>query len=108
MSRDPVTIAVLGAGALLGQGIIKSLRQSTLPHRLVALDAFPYAVGLYWADATYVLPDVLLPEISEETYLEQLIEFLRQERADLVFVATDFDVPAFAMWIMRRSPLASR
>ena len=90
--RMRVTVGVLGAGSLFGQGIIKALRASTLEVRIVGLDAFPYAVGLYWADAAHVVPDVLSPEVTEAAYLDRLIEILKEERVELLFVATDFDV----------------
>ncbi len=96
MAERAVTVAVLGAGSLFGQGLIKALKMSSLEHRLIALDAFPHAVGLYWAQAAYVLPDVLSPRVTEQEYLGRLAQILTDERADVLLVATDFDVPRLA------------
>lgn len=91
-----VTVAVSGAGSLIGQGIIKALKISALDYRLVALDFFPHAVGLYWAEAAHLLPDVLSPSVSEGEYLGRLTELLRRERVDVLLIATDFEVPLLA------------
>jgi carbamoyl-phosphate synthase large subunit len=91
-----VTVGVLGAGSLIGQGIIKALKMSSLDYRLVGLDYFQHAVGLYWSDAAHILPDVLSPKVSEAEYLESLIQILKQESVEVLLVATDFDVPRLA------------
>ncbi len=91
-----VTIAVSGAGSLMGQGIIKALKMSTLDYRLVALDYFPHAVGLYWADVAHLLPDVLSSGVEESEWLEQLNDALRRNHVDVLLVATDFEVPLLA------------
>lgn len=91
-----VTVGVLGAGSLVGQGIVKALRMSTLQVRLVALDFFPHAVGLYWADAAHLLPDVLARGVSETEYISRLIEILKRERVEVLLVGLDFEVPRLA------------
>ena len=91
-----VTVAILGAGSLIGQGLIKALKLSNLPTRLVALDFFPHAVGLYWADAAHMLPDVLSPSVGEEDYVQRLIEILRSEGVQVLLIAVDFEVMRLA------------
>lgn len=91
-----LTVAISGAGSLIGQGIIKTLKLSALDCRLVALDFFPQAVGLYWAEAAHLLPDVLSPHVHESEYLGRLTDILRQEHVDVLLVATDFEVPLLA------------
>jgi carbamoyl-phosphate synthase large subunit len=76
--------------------VIKALKMSSLDFRLVGLDYFRNAVGLYWSDAAHMLPDVLTPEVSEAEYLERLIQILKQESVEVLLVATDFDVPRLA------------
>ncbi len=101
-----VTVGILGAGSLIGQGLIKALRMSDLSVRIVAMDAFRHAVGLYWADAGHILPDVLAPGASEMDYVARIISVLRSSRVDVLLVATDFDVPRLArhrQWIERDS-----
>ena len=49
-------VLVTGAGALLGQGIIRSIRASELDAYIIAVDPSPLAAGLYWADAADLVP----------------------------------------------------
>ena len=80
-------ILVTGAGAVLGQGIIKSLRQSTLECQLVAADPNPLSAGLYWADAAYRLPFA-----DDPAFGDRIHQLLDRERPDLVLVGTDVEL----------------
>jgi len=93
-----VTVGILGAGSLFGQGLIKALRQGTVPHRVVGFDVFPHAVGLYWSDASYLLPSQSAPDFSESDYLEQLLDGLREEHVNILLVATEFDLALMARY----------
>lgn len=84
-------IFVTGAGAVLGQGIIKSVRQSTLECTLVAADPNPLSSGLYWADAAYRLPFA-----HEPAFGPRIEELLDRERPDMVLVGTDVELSWFA------------
>lgn len=84
-------ILVTGAGAVLGQGIIKSVRQSTLDCTLVAADPNPLSSGLYWADGAY-----RLPMAHDPAFGERIDELLDRERPDVVLVGTDVELPFFA------------
>lgn len=84
-------ILVTGAGAVLGQGIIKSLRQSTLGCTIVAADPNPLSAGLYWADTAYRLPMADDPAFGAR--IEALLE---RERPDAVLVGTDVELSYFA------------
>ena len=44
------TILVTGVGAIIGYGIIRSLRASRFPVRIVGMDIYPDAVGQRWSD----------------------------------------------------------
>ncbi|MBI4125571.1 MAG: ATP-grasp domain-containing protein [Deltaproteobacteria bacterium] len=92
----PITIAVTGAGSLFGQGIIRSLKMSPLNIRIIALDFFSNAVGLYWGDKPYLLPDMFGKPENEKKYLDQLMAALKKERAELLFVGTDFEIKFIA------------
>ncbi len=67
-----IKLMVTGAGAVLGQGIIKSLRASSLPCEIVALDPNPLSVGLYWADRGALVPMANEPHYAE--VIEMLLE----------------------------------
>lgn len=55
---DQLTALVTGVGGPLGVSIFKGLRCSALHPRIVGTDADPLSVGLFRADAGYVLPRV--------------------------------------------------
>ncbi|PJG48151.1 carbamoyl phosphate synthase [Sphingobium sp. LB126] len=84
-------ILVTGAGAVLGQGIIKSLRQSTLDCSVIAADPNPLSAGLFWADTAYRLPFANDPAFGDHIH-----ELLDRERPDAVLVGTDVELSYFA------------
>ncbi|WP_313804068.1 ATP-grasp domain-containing protein [Sphingobium sp.] len=84
-------ILVTGAGAVLGQGIIKSLRQSTLDCRVIAADPNPLSPGLYWADGAY-----RLPLANDPAFGDRIHQLLDRERPDAVLVGTDVELSYFA------------
>lgn len=84
-------VLVTGAGALLGQGILKALRASTLNPTIVAVDPSPTSAGLYWADAAH-----LVPMASDESYLDRIRSILGAERPEIVLIGTDVELPVFA------------
>ena len=67
-----VNILVTGSGSLLGQGIIKSLKSSNLDFELYSTDYFSSAIGLYWANKSFLMPDILKDSVSENSWLEAL------------------------------------
>jgi carbamoyl-phosphate synthase large subunit len=86
-----VKVLVTGAGALLGQGVIRALKRSTLEPHIVALDPSPLSAGLYWADSAHIIEMATSPH-----YLESLHDILRKEQPDIVLVGTDVELPILA------------
>ncbi|MCB9688708.1 MAG: ATP-grasp domain-containing protein [Alphaproteobacteria bacterium] len=84
-------VLVTGAGALLGQGILRSLLDSPLRPTLIAVDPSPLAAGLYWTDHRY-----LIPMATDPTYLERVEALIAKERPDAVMVGTDVELFLFA------------
>lgn len=82
---------VTGGGAVLGQGIIKSLRQSTLDCRIVVADPNPLSAGLYWSDKA-----CRVPMADAVDYGDRMLEIMDRERPDIVFVGTDVELSYFA------------
>ena len=79
-----IRVLVTGVGSLLGQGILKSIQNSKLKCNLVGTDYFPSAVGLYWVESGYILPDILKPDIQEEEWIDCLVDIIKKEKIDLV------------------------
>jgi carbamoyl-phosphate synthase large subunit len=86
-----VKVLVTGAGALLGQGIIRSLIESSLSPVIVAADPSPLSAGLYWTRHRH-----LVPMASDPAYVEAFENILERERPDAVIPGTDFELPHFA------------
>ncbi len=84
-------VLVTGAGALLGQGLIRAVRGSSLRAQIVAVDPNPFSAGLYWADSAH-----LVPMASEPGYLEAIRALLCVEKPDAVLVGTDVELAFFA------------
>lgn len=85
------SVLVTGAGAVLGQGIIKSLRAATIPCKIIAVDPSPLSPGLYWADQAALVPMADTPDYP--TAIEELLDTLRP---DIVLVGTDVELGIFA------------
>lgn len=84
-------VMVTGAGALLGQGIIRSLLASKLSPEIVALDPSPLAAGLYW-----VPHRALIPMAKDPAYLPRIEALLAEHRPDVLMVGTDVELMLFA------------
>jgi carbamoyl-phosphate synthase large subunit len=82
---------VTGAGALLGQGIIKSLERSSVDVRIAAADPNPLSAGLFWADDAYVIRMA-----SDADYLDRLGEVVAEAKPDIIIPGTDVELPILA------------
>lgn len=86
-----IDVLVTGAGALLGQGIIKALRSAPSVGRIVAADLSPTAVGLWVADRAYLLPRYDAPD-----YVGALAKIAAKERVHAILCGTDLEVGTLA------------
>ena len=86
-----VKVFVTGAGALAGQGIIRSLMELSLSPVIVAADPSPLAAGLYWTRHRH-----LVPMASDPAYVQVFENILDRERPDAVIPGTDFELVLFA------------
>lgn len=81
------TVFVTGAGALVGQGILRALRMSSLPTRIVTGDPDHRAAGHWLGDAAYTIPMA-----DEPTYLERVEAVLERESVSVLLVGTDVEL----------------
>lgn len=86
------TILVTGAGALLGQGILRSLRLADRPLRIITADPDPRASGHWLGDMAAVIPFA-----SDPGYLARVEDVLAREQVDVVLVGTDMELAVFAV-----------
>jgi carbamoyl-phosphate synthase large subunit len=86
-----VKVLVTGAGALVGQGIIRSLIESSLSPVIVAADPSPLSAGLYWTSHRQ-----LVPMARDPTYVQAFENILDRERPDAIIPGTDVELLLFA------------
>lgn len=83
-----VRVLVTGVGAIIGQGVVKSLR--LLPGvRIIGLDRDPQAFGRHACDAFQVKPAIAETDPAYDRFLLQLLE---REAIDLVLPGIEQDV----------------
>jgi carbamoyl-phosphate synthase large subunit len=89
-----LNVTVTGAGSLFGQGIIKCLRMGDPDFQLniSGLDYFDTAIGLAWCDQSGLLPDLLMPEISEDDWFDALCTAVIANESKFLFVGADFEL----------------
>jgi carbamoyl-phosphate synthase large subunit len=90
MSRDDAgtTVLVTGVGAVIGQGIIRSLRLAPEPIRIVGLDRNPQAFGARWCDHFVCKPG----SEKGKQYRNFLLELFESQAIDLVIPGIEQDV----------------
>jgi carbamoyl-phosphate synthase large subunit len=84
-------VLVTGAGALLGQGIVRMLVESDLNVHCVAVDPSGLAPALYWANEAH-----LIPMVHDPRYFEVMLGLLRRVRPDAVLIGTDVELALFS------------
>jgi carbamoyl-phosphate synthase large subunit len=85
------TILVTGVGALIGYGIIKSLRRAELPIRIIGMDIYPDAYGRALADEFVQA----VPAASED-YLPFIKKLVTEKKIDLIIPGIEADL--YALW----------
>lgn len=84
-------ILVTGAGALLGQGILRSLDYSENQYYVVSADPDVRATGHSLADKSYRIPFA-----KEDSFLQRIEEIVAKESIRIILIGTDVELPAFA------------
>lgn len=84
-------ILVTGAGALLGQGILRCLNFSRTDYHIVSVDPDVKATGHALANISYKVPYVSNPQ-----YQEKVEEIITKENIDIILIGTDVELPFFA------------
>lgn len=85
-------VLVTSAGALLGQGIIRSLQEANIPDlHITACDPDPTSPGLYWNKGSR-----LLPFAKDPHFISKFADLLNEEKPDAVCVGTDPELSLLA------------
>ena len=81
---DDLTVLVLGLGGNVSQGILKALRLSTLPVRIVGACVSPASAGLYGADRALISPPA-----ADPNFLDWLVDTCLSEHVDAVLTGVE-------------------
>lgn len=85
------TILVTGVGAIIGYGVLRSLRGTGRPLRLIGADIYPDAVGRAWSDAF-----VQAPLTSSPNYLDWLKSVVDTHQIDLIIPGIEQDLHKYS------------
>jgi len=85
------TILVTGVGAIIGYGILRSLRKIDDKIYLIGVDIYPDAVGQVWADKF-----IVAPLTSSDDYRVWLEKTITENQVDLVIPGIEQDVCYFS------------
>lgn len=93
------TIGITGTGSLIGQAVIKSIKKSAFKNeKLIGMDYFSNTIGSYWVDKNYVLLDILDKNVKEEDWLSNVVNIIKDEGINILFVGVDFELHLFAKY----------
>lgn len=92
MDNSRYTMLVTGVGAVIGYGVLKSLRQSGYAVKLIGMDIYPDAVGQYWCD--HFEPAI---RTDSPKYISFLLSIIEKHNVDLVIPGIVQDVTKMSM-----------
>ncbi len=85
-----LNILVTGVGAIIGYGIIKSLKLSKYDVKVIGVDIYEDAVGQHWCDKFYQ------GELaSSDKFLPFIYTLVEKEKIDLIIPGIEQDIDAF-------------
>lgn len=88
-----IKILVTGAGALLGQGIIRCLKMiKDMDIFIISADPSAKSTGHFIADKSYLIPFAV-----DENYIQKIEDIIEQDRIDVIFVGTDTELPKLSL-----------
>lgn len=87
--KTEITVLVTGIGAIIGQGIIKSLRESRYCVRIVGLDRSNRSPGPFFCDVFHQKPSC---EEDTPDYIAFWHDILKKERVDIIMPGLEVDM----------------
>ncbi len=91
-SSAAINVGVTGVGGGVGQSVIRALRLSAVPVRILGMDADPWAVGLYQCDSREVIPAVR----ESEPYDAAIIQAVERHHIRALIPGTDTELLALS------------
>ena len=87
-----INFLVTGAGSLLGQGIIKTIKKSNLDTTIYSCDYFENSIGFFWSNKSYILPDILKKNVNKNQWLKKLLKIINNNNIDFLIPGLDFEL----------------
>lgn len=81
-------ILVTGAGALLGQGILRLLQISDFSKKIFTADPDPKSSGHWLGDYA-----IIIPKVNEPDYIEVIEKIVIEHKIHAILVGTDVELP---------------
>lgn len=93
-----INIGVTCIGSVIGQGVVKSIKNSSLKSNITitGFDYFPDVAGSQWVDSFHIMPDILNSDVSENEYLDLLIQKIKTDDLRILFVGIGFELSMMA------------
>ena len=89
MSNKPITVLITGVGAIIGYGLINSLRKSNYECRIIGIDIFHDAVGQKWCDKF-----IQGVRADSEEFIPFINNIVETEKVDLLIPGIEQDLKA--------------
>ncbi|MCH2043291.1 MAG: ATP-grasp domain-containing protein [Saprospiraceae bacterium] len=83
---DQKNILVTGIGGNVGQGIIRNIRATTFPIRVIGTNVRSFSAGNHLCDAFYEVPYAY-----DESYIPSIQKIIKKEKIELIIPATDYE-----------------
>lgn len=84
-------IFVTGAGALLGQGILRCIELSDKKHDVITGDPMVLSSGHWLGHKAYIIP-----KATDPSYLFVIEDIIQKEKVDVLLIGTDVELPLYA------------
>lgn len=86
-------ILVTGAGALLGQGILRLLQISDFPKKIFTADPDPRSTGHWLGDHA-----IVVPKATDSNFIEAVKNMVVKHKIEALLVGTDVELPIFSKY----------
>lgn len=86
-------ILVTGAGALLGQGILRLLQIADFSKKIFTADPDPRSTGHWLGDFA-----ITIPKVNEPNYLDSIKKIVVAHNIDAILIGTDVELPILSKY----------
>lgn len=88
-----VNVLITGMGQVIGIGILKALKNSTLDCSFIGTDCEPKSAGLYMVDKPFVVPSAL---DNPQEYIKNMAAICKREKVHIIFLGSEPEISIFA------------